>query len=127
MGMLDGLLNAAGGGGGAMAAVTEMLSGQEGGLGGLVKSFETAGLGGLAQSWISKGANLPISADQIQAVLHSSAVAGIAQKLGVDPNTAADQIAQFLPQIIDHLTPDGQAPADGGLGALGDLLGKFKL
>ena len=35
---------------------------------------------------------------------------------------AAGQLSQVLPQLIDHLTPHGQAP-EGGLGDVGDLLG----
>ncbi len=128
MGLLDGLLKAAGGGGGdgALEAVTQMLGSHEGGIGGLVKSMESAGLGALATSWISKGANLPISADQITTLLNSSAVAGIAQKLGIDPSQAAGMVAQYLPQVIDHLTPDGQLPSGGGMGAITDLLGMLK-
>lgn len=125
MGLLDDVMNAAGGGGGPLGAVSEMLAQHEGGLAGLVKSFEAGGLGAVAQSWVATGANLPISAEQIQAVLSSGAVAGVAQKLGIDPQAAAGQLAQLLPQVVDRLTPDGQLPA-GGLGGLGDLLGKFK-
>ncbi len=127
MGLLDGLLNAAGGGGGTLEAVTGMLGSHEGGLGGLLASFERGGLGDIAKSWVSTGSNLPISADQISAVLSHGAIADIAKKLGVDPTAAAGQLASLLPQVIDHLTPNGQVPPGGGLGAITDLLGKFKL
>ena len=32
-------------------------------------------------------------------------------------------MADLLPGLIDQLTPQGQVPADNGLGALGALLG----
>lgn len=132
MGLLDGILGAAAGGEGSpIGAITDLLGGQEGGLGGLMSAFEKGGLGGVAQSWIASGANLPISAEQIQSVLSSGVVADLAAKLGVDPTTAADTLAKVLPQVIDHLTPDGQLPAGGqgglgGLGGLADILGKLK-
>ena len=132
MGLLDGILGGGvGGEGSPIGAITDLLGSQEGGLGGLLGAFEKGGLGGVAQSWIASGANLPISAEQIETVLSSGMLADFAAKLGVDPKTAAGTLAQVLPQVIDHLTPDGQVPAagQGGLGALGglaDLLGKLK-
>jgi len=124
MGLLDGIL---GGGSGSdpMAAIGGLLQGHDGGLGGLVGAFEKAGLGQAAQSWVSSGANLPISAEQIQAVLGSGPVAQFAEKLGIDPQQAAGQLAQLLPQVVDHLTPNGAVPS-GALGALEGLLDRFK-
>src|SRR5262249_39241463 len=57
---------------GLVTNVIEMLGkGQAGGLGGVVQAFEAKGLGNVVSSWISTGANLPISADQIRQVLGS--------------------------------------------------------
>jgi len=123
MGLLDGILGGKDGGGAAMSAISDLLGSQEGGVGGLVKSFEAGGLGELAKSWVAKGDNLPISAQQIEGVLSSGVVAQFAQKLGVDPHVAAGQIAQVLPQVIDRLTPNGELPSGG----LGGLLGGLKL
>jgi uncharacterized protein YidB (DUF937 family) len=122
MGLLDGIL---GGGSDPMAALGGLLQGHDGGLGGLVGAFEKAGLGQVAQSWVASGANLPISAEQIQAVLGSGPVAQFAQKLGIDPQQAAGQLAGLLPQVVDKLTPNGAIP-DGALGALEGLLDRFK-
>lgn len=122
MGILDNLLGGAGGGG-AVSAITDMIGGQQGGLGGLVQAFEKGGLGDVAQSWVGKGANLPISPAQIESVLGTGAIGDLAQKLGVDPHAAAGQISEMLPQIIDQLTPNGAVEAGG----LGGLLGKLKL
>lgn len=104
--------------------VTGMLSNDsaQGGLGGLVRQFEQAGLGGAIQSWISGGPNQAVSGDQITNVLGSDAVSKIAAQLGVNPEQAAGQLSQLLPQIINHLTPSGEAPQQG-LGSGGDLMG----
>ena len=129
MGLLDSILGGAGGDGSPIGAITDLLGQQQGGLGGLLGAFEQGGLGEIAKSWVSTGANLPVSAEQIQAVLSSGILADFAAKLGVDPQTAASTLAQALPQVIDHLTPGGQVPAGGGLGGLGgiaDILGKLR-
>jgi uncharacterized protein YidB (DUF937 family) len=125
MGILDGLIKATGGDGGPLGAVSDILGSHDEGLNGMLRSFDAAGLGAVAQSWVSKGANLPISADQIEAVLGSGPVGALAQKLGVDPQTAAGHLAQLLPQVVDHLTPNGDVPS-GALGALEGLFDKFK-
>jgi uncharacterized protein YidB (DUF937 family) len=80
------------------------------GLDGLVKKFGQSGLDDKMKSWISKGENLPISAAQIEKVLGNEHVAGVARKLGVSPEKAAGQIANLLPKLIDHISPDGTAP-----------------
>ena len=97
---------------GVADAMGELLSGEgsAGGLGGLLGKLDDAGLGELGRSWVSNGANLPISAEQIERVLGSEQVRLLAAKLGVSPEQAAAQIAKALPQVIDRLTPDGEVP-----------------
>ena len=131
MGLLDQLEGALSGGGGAtgaqaqvMGAVLQMLQGQSGGIGGVLSSFERAGLGGVAQSWIHEGPNQPVSPDQVSQALPGP-VGDLASKLGVSHQEAAGHLAGMLPQIMDHLSPGGQAPADGGLEGLGGLLSQF--
>jgi uncharacterized protein YidB (DUF937 family) len=123
MSILNDLAGALGGGSKPAAALGDLLNSHEGGLSGLIAGFEKNGLGDIAQSWVGKGANLPISAEQIQSVLGSGALGQLAEKLGVDPQQAAQQVSGLLPQLVDRLTPDGVLPSAG----LGGLLGKFKV
>ena len=88
-----------------------------GGLGGLVETLQKSGLGDVGASWVSKGKNLPISADQLEAVLGEEHVRAIAGRLGVTPEKAAAQLARYLPQVVDRLTPDGTVPTDDQLQA----------
>ena len=96
-------------------------NGEQGGLGGLVSKFEQAGMGDVIGSWIGHGENAPISGGQLQDVLGSDVVSGIAQKLGMNSATLMPLLATLLPTLIDHLTPKGQVPAEG-LGNHEDLL-----
>ena len=85
-----------------------------GGVTGLAEKFQSGGAGDVFSSWVSKGENKAITAQQIGAVLGSSQVQQIAQKLGIDSATASEFIANNLPTLIDKLTPDGtvqSAPA----------------
>ena len=130
MGLLDTLTGLAGqalsSGGNSnplLSGVLGMLQNHEGGVGGLVQAFAQKGLGEVAASWVGKGENLPISGDQLQSVLGSDMVSGLASKFGI----SQDQIAQMLPQVVDKLTPNGQVEGGGfdASQAMGMLQGLF--
>ncbi|MDB5985006.1 MAG: hypothetical protein JWR16_59 [Nevskia sp.] len=121
---------AAGSGGAALlqAAIGLLNSPQVGGLPGLVQKFEQAGLGQQISSWIGTGANLPINAGQLQQALSPELINGIAQKIGIAPDLVTQGLAQILPHVVDHATPNGQlqttALLDEGLSLLkGKLFG----
>lgn len=110
---------------GGLAHVVSGLLANNGELGGiqdLVEKFNQAGLGDVVNSWIGKGANLPISADQLSSVLGSDVLTNAAGKLGLDPLQLSGQLSAMLPGLVDKLTPQGAAPAEG-LGNAGDLMG----
>ena len=77
MGLLDSMLGAAAqqlGQKDGLGAVLGQLLGNDGavgGIGGLVERFQAAGMGDTIASWIGRGENLPISADQLREVLGS--------------------------------------------------------
>lgn len=123
MSLLDNLMGALGGQGDIAETVKSL--GVTGGVGGLVDAFQKGGLSEVAQSWVSSGQNLPVSPEQIQAVLGSGVVGQFAEKLGVDPQTAAAKLSEILPGLVDKLTPGGKLPDEGLGGAVGDLLGGF--
>jgi len=115
--------------GGLLQAVGGLINSHPGGLQGLVQAFEQQGLGGVVASWVGTGQNLPVSGEQIQAVLGNQQVAAIAQGLGFSPQEASAKLAEFLPQVVDQLTPNGTLPEGGGLdvaSVLGGLLGGLK-
>ena len=89
---------------------------------GAVSGQLQGGLGDVVNSWVGKGENLPISAEQLTSVLGNDTLTGLAGNFGVNTNDLAGQLSSVLPDIVDKLTPDGQAPAVG-LGNGGDLMG----
>jgi uncharacterized protein YidB (DUF937 family) len=114
MGLLDSLLGGENAqqpsnpaGGNALLGVLGGLLAQSGGVQGLLNKFTQDGHGDKVASWISPGENKPISPDQIQNVIGPDQVNAIAAKLGVDPAQASQLLAQFLPQVVDKLTPNG--------------------
>ncbi|TXT31679.1 MAG: hypothetical protein FD131_897 [Rhodocyclaceae bacterium] len=131
MGLLDSVVGALAGGqsGGEsplLNVVMQLINNpQTGGLAGLVQSFQQGGLGSIVNSWVSTGQNLPISAEQIQAVLGGGQLQNIAAQLGMSTEQASGGLADLLPQLVDKLTPNGQVPEGGDLLAQGlDMLKK---
>lgn len=127
MGLLDSIMGAVTGQvqqqGGLASVLGGLLAnnGEMGGLGGLAEKFNQAGMGNVISSWIGKGENLPISADQLSNILGSGTIGNIAKQLGMDPAQASGHLSEMLPGLIDKLTPHGVAP-EGGLGNAGDLM-----
>lgn len=101
---------------GAVSAVMEYInSPQVGGISGLQQMFQEKGLGGVVSSWIGTGQNLPISADQLQGVLHSGALEQVASKAGMDSSQLTSMMSTLLPHVVDKLTPNGEVPEGGAL------------
>lgn len=97
---------------GGMGHIGELLHSPEvGGVSGLVQMFHQKGMGGVVSSWVSNEANHPISAEQIVHVLGQERVNALAGKIGMSPDTAAQKLADFLPMIVNKLTPNGKVEA----------------
>ena len=108
MGLLDGLLG--GVVGAEMATVINGLIERHGGVQGIVNQLQQQGLGETVKSWVSTGANQPISADQVHQAFGPGAIAELAAKAGLDPQDLAQKLSKVLPQAIDRLTPGGVVP-----------------
>ena len=128
MGLLDSILGAASGKTGApgeansLMAVVGGLLAQSGGLQGLASKFSQSGQGNAFQSWVGMGENQPVSSGQVQNALGSDQISAIASRMGVDPAMASTFLAEYLPKIVDKLTPAGKidpnADHQQGLAAL---------
>jgi uncharacterized protein YidB (DUF937 family) len=122
-GALGSLLGGAGGAGGLGGLLGGLLGGGNGnadqaavgGLGPLQQILEQAGLGEEVKSWIGNGKNMPVSGEQITQALSGTGaleeVSKLAAHFGVNEGDLANQLAEGLPEAVNHLTPQGAVPA----------------
>jgi uncharacterized protein YidB (DUF937 family) len=113
MGLLDSIIGAVSGktdsgGANALVGVLGGLLQQSGGLQGLANKFSQGGCGNAFASWVGLSENQSISGEQIQNCLGSDQIKALAAKLGIDPAQASDLLAEFLPKVVDKLTPTGK-------------------
>jgi uncharacterized protein YidB (DUF937 family) len=78
-----------------------------GDLSGLVNQLQQGGLDAQVKSWLGNGANLPVSADQIKAVLGNEQVKQIAEHFGIPADAALKYLAEHLPTTVDQASPNG--------------------
>ena len=74
---------------------------------GLVAALEKGGLGPQVQSWLGNGDNMPITEDQLKAVLGNSQVQDFARQLGLPVDATLKILAQYLPELVDKASPNG--------------------
>ena len=110
--LLAGLLDRVRGGLLAGGAAGSILSG---GLGDLMKQLQQGGQGDAANSWVGKGQNKPISPGDLASALGADQINAIASQAGLSPDELLKGLSQYLPDVIDHLTPDGRLPSGNEL------------
>ena len=105
-------------------AISKLLG--EGGakLTGLLDKLQLGGLDDLVKSWVGKGENKPVTAEQVKVALGPEELGAAAKEMGVSEDEAAGKIAKLLPGIIDKLTPDGLVPDPDAIAK--KLTGLFK-
>jgi uncharacterized protein YidB (DUF937 family) len=134
------ILSKLGGGaseGGIASALSSLLGGGNSG-GGLDLSSLVSGMlkngggesgGGIADivgSWLGDGDNEAVSGSQIKDMLGGDKISEFASKLGVDEDTAADSLAEAVPQMVDKGSSGGSLlDSVGGLSGAIDLAKKF--
>ena len=82
-----------------------------GGLGDLLKQFQTAGKGDVADSWVSTNENKPITSADLGKVLTDEQIAFLTARTGLSREELLEGLAEQLPPAVDNLTPAGRLPA----------------
>lgn len=99
-GLLGGLL--AGGAAGSILS---------GGLGDLLNQFQQSGQGDAANSWVSQGPNKEIAPGDLANALGSDKINHLMSQSGLSREELLSGLSQQLPEVINHLTPDGRLPS----------------
>ena len=128
-GGLGGLLGGGSGGGGLGTLLGGGgLGGLLGGLGGMLGGMRDKGLGQHVDSWVSPGANQPVSAREIESAFDPQELDEAARRAGTDKESLLNELSRLLPQFVDRATPRGQVPQredELGGGGFGGLLGSL--
>jgi uncharacterized protein YidB (DUF937 family) len=76
-------------------------------LNGLVAKLQQGGLDPQVKSWLGNGTNMPVTADQLKAILGDSQVQEFARHLGLPVDATLKLLSQYLPDIVDKASPNG--------------------
>jgi uncharacterized protein YidB (DUF937 family) len=81
-----------------------------GGLSDLIGKLTAGGAAPQVNSWIGPGQNQPIQPGQLGGALGQNVLNELSQKTGMSQQELLNQLATALPQLINHLTPNGRMP-----------------
>ena len=91
------------------AAAGSVLSG---GLGNLMKDLEHHGHGDVARSWVGTGPNQDIAPGDLEHALGSDTINTLAQQTGVSRDDLLSGLSNYLPDLVNQLTPHGRLPTE---------------
>ncbi|WP_315735129.1 MULTISPECIES: YidB family protein [unclassified Bradyrhizobium] len=111
-GLSGGLGNIIAGGLGGLLAGGAAGSVLSGGLGDLLRQFQDKGHGDTANSWVSPGENKPISPGDLANALGADQIDQLTAQSGLSREELLNGLSQYLPKVIDQLTPDGRLPTE---------------
>jgi outer membrane protein OmpA-like peptidoglycan-associated protein/uncharacterized protein YidB (DUF937 family) len=81
-----------------------------GGLNGFLDRFRQAGLDDQVSSWVNRGANIPITTDQLETAVGPETINRVASNLDLSRSSVSAAMAYMTPRVVDLLTPDGVVP-----------------
>jgi uncharacterized protein YidB (DUF937 family) len=83
-----------------------------GGLNDLLKQFQQTGQGDVTKSWVGTGPNKAISSDDLAKALGADQISALSAHSGLSRDDLLASLSQYLPEAVDHLTPNGRMPTD---------------
>ncbi|MDN4987331.1 DUF937 domain-containing protein [Bradyrhizobium arachidis] len=83
-----------------------------GGLGDLLNQLQQGGHGDTANTWVGKGENKAISPGDLANALGADQINSLSAQSGLSRDELLSGLSQYLPQVVDHLTPDGRLPSE---------------
>jgi uncharacterized protein YidB (DUF937 family) len=86
-----------------------------GGLGDLLNQLQQGGHGEAANTWVGKGENKAIAPGDLANALGADQIESLSAQSGLSRDDLLSGLSQYLPKVIDHLTPDGRLPTENEL------------
>ena len=83
-----------------------------GGLGDLLNQFQQKGHGDTASSWVSNGPNKQIAPGDLANALGADQIESLSAQSGLSRDELLSGLSKYLPDVVNHLTPDGRLPND---------------
>lgn len=99
-GLMDGLRDMFGGGGGNPM----------GGLSELFERFASPVQRAKVDSWVQSGPNAALAPDELEQALDEETIAELVAKTGLSRDELLSRLSTSLPDAVDQVTPDGQFP-----------------
>jgi len=81
-----------------------------GGLNDLLKQFQQSGHSDTANSWVGTGPNKAISPNDLASALGADKINALMTQSGMSRDDLLQGLSQYLPQVVDQLTPEGHLP-----------------
>jgi uncharacterized protein YidB (DUF937 family) len=79
-------------------------------LGDVVDRFRNAGHGAAADSWVSTGANQPVTPAQTEGALGGDLIDILVKQTGLSRQELLSRLSQIVPEAVDKMSPDGKLP-----------------
>jgi uncharacterized protein YidB (DUF937 family) len=114
-GSLGGLGDVLKGGLGGLLAGGAAGSVISGGLGDLLKQLQQNGHGETANSWVAPGPNKQIAPGDLANALGADQINSLMSQSGLSRDDLLNGLSQHLPEVVNHLTPDGRLPTENEL------------
>jgi len=83
-----------------------------GGLGDLLKQFQQSGQGETVNSWVGNGPNKQISSGDLASALGGDQIEHLMSQSGLSRQELLNGLSRYLPDVVNHLTPDGRLPTE---------------
>jgi len=83
-----------------------------GGLNDLLKQFQQSGHSDTVKSWVGSGPNKEISPNDLGGALGADRINALVDQTGMSRDDLLDVLSEYLPQVVDQLTPHGRVPTE---------------